>query len=137
MAYGDDSPQTKAAKASGEARRRRAAERREGEERHDRALIPGHHESCGCETCQAARAAMSDTETTTAEPYAELLRAIYEAVDPAAVPTGRDADEIRSRVALVRGVIQSITETGIPAEGSAETLRKLIAEIEGKRGERP
>jgi hypothetical protein len=82
---------------------------------------------------------MTALRTASTEPYTELLRAIYEAVDPAAAPTGDDADEIRMRVATVRGVIESITEVGVSAEGAAATLRRLIAEIDGKvrAGERP
>lgn len=67
--------------------------------------------------------------------HAEMLRAIYEAVDPKAAPTGRDADEIRARVASVRGVIQSVTEEASPAEDAAHTLQRLIAEINGEHRE--
>lgn len=80
---------------------------------------------------------MSGTETTT-EDYAELLRAIHEAIDPKAIPTGQDSDEIRMRLASVRGVIQSVTEEAARANGAAGTLRRLIAEIDGEyRAVRP
>lgn len=53
--YSSDSPQVRAAKVSGEARRQRAQERRARERRHAEAIaagrLPGHHESCQCDHC--------------------------------------------------------------------------------------
>lgn len=65
MAYADDSPQVRAAKASGAARRQRAAERKAREARHAhyrKGGAPGHHWMCVCDACEAVRATPSDTE---------------------------------------------------------------------------
>lgn len=59
MSYAGDSPQVKAAKASGKARRRRARERQERERRHARLKahpgLPEHPWVCVCEGCEALR----------------------------------------------------------------------------------
>ena len=58
MPYTDDSPQTQAAKASGVARRERAAAAKARAARHARYALghtPGHIRICVCDECEALR----------------------------------------------------------------------------------